>query len=100
MRKAVQESRHFPGDDRFSMPLFTTLTNERICKEIREAKRHVILSAPGVCMTVAHALENASRRLGRDAVIVVLDVSARAARLGYGEHVAVELLDQAGVVLR
>lgn len=82
------------------MPLFTTLTNERICKEIREAKRHVILSAPGVCMTVAHALENASRRLGRDAVLVVLDVSARAARLGYGEHAAVELLDRAGVILR
>lgn len=29
------------------MPLFTTLSHERICKEIEAADRYVILAAPG-----------------------------------------------------
>ncbi|WON72915.1 hypothetical protein [Nitrosospira sp. Is2] len=82
------------------MPLFTTLTNERICQEIEAAKKHVILAAPGICMPVAKVLQQAHLRLGQGAVQVVLDISARVARLGYGEHAAVEILDQAGVIVR
>jgi hypothetical protein len=82
------------------MPLFTTLTNERMCQEIEAAKKHVILAAPGICVPVAKALLHANQRLGQGAVQVVLDVSARVTRLGYGEHAAVEILDQAGVIVR
>lgn len=82
------------------MPLFTTLTNERICREIGTAKKHVILAAPGICVPVAKALQHAHQRLGQGAVQVVLDISARVTRLGYGEHAAVEMLNQAGVMLR
>jgi hypothetical protein len=82
------------------MPLFATLTNERICQEIEAAKKHVILAAPGICVPVAKALRHANQRLGQGAVQVVLDISARVTRLGYGEHAAVEMLNQAGVMLR
>lgn len=82
------------------MPLFTTLTNKRICQEIEAAKKHVILAAPGICVTVAKALQHANQRLGQGAVQVVLDISARVTRLGYGEHTAVEMLNPAGVMLR
>ncbi|PTQ79803.1 hypothetical protein C8R21_1227 [Nitrosospira multiformis] len=82
------------------MPLFATLTNERICQEIEASKKHVILAAPGICVPVAKALQHAHQRLGQGAVQVVLDVSARVTRLGYGEHAAVEMLSQAGVMLR
>ncbi|MGB4343993.1 MAG: hypothetical protein WBJ03_10295, partial [Moraxellaceae bacterium] len=82
------------------MSLFTTLTNERICQEIDDAKRYVVLAAPGISAQVASALQQAHQRLGEGAVTVVLDVSARVNRLGYGEHAAVEMLNQAGVMVR
>lgn len=81
------------------MPLFSTLTTERICSEIGTAQRHVILAAPGIGMPVADALLLACRRLPKGAVQVVLDVSPSVARLGYGEHAAVEKLAAAGVPL-
>lgn len=82
------------------MPLFATLTTERICQEIEAARRHVILAAPGIGMAISNALIGAQGRLGLGAVQVVLDVSARAARLGYGDHAAVEALNSAGIVIR
>ena len=79
------------------MPLFSTLTKERICSEIGGAQRNVILAAPGIGMSVADALMLASQRLPKGTVQVVLDVSPSVARLGYGEHAAVEKLAAAGI---
>lgn len=81
------------------MPLFSTLTTDRICSEIETANRHVILAAPGIGMPVAEALVQASQRLSVGAVQVVLDVSPCVARLGYGVHTAVEKLTASGVSL-
>ncbi len=82
------------------MPLFTTLTEESICNAIVGANKHVVLAAPGVSAAVAQSLAVAHRRLGSGAVQVVLDISARVSRLGYGDHQAVELLHASGVSLR
>ena len=38
------------------MPLFSTLTTERICSEIGSTQRHIILAAPGIGMPEADAL--------------------------------------------
>ena len=81
------------------MPLFATLTTERMCSEIDAAKRHVILAAPGIDMSVADALLRTKQRLSQGAVQVVLDVSPSVARLGYGEHAAVEKLAAAGLAI-
>ena len=81
------------------MPLFSTLTTERICSEIGSAQRHIILAAPGIGMPVADALLLACQRLPKGAVQVVLDVSPSVARLGYGQHAAVEKLAAAGIPL-
>lgn len=82
------------------MPLFITLTQADVCQRIDDAVKHVVLASPGVSMEVARALVSAHQRLGPNAVQVVLDVSARVARLGYGDHAAVELLQASGVSLR
>lgn len=79
------------------MPLFTTLDIDRVCKEISEARSHIILAAPGVMMTVAQALVAASKRLPQGRIRVVLDVSPQVARLGFGEQSAVELLKVEGL---
>lgn len=71
-----------------------------MCREIEAAKKHIILAAPGISVPVAKALVQAKTNLGQGAVQVVLDVSARVTRLGYGEHAAVEMLHQAGVMVR
>jgi len=81
------------------MPLFSTLTTERICTEIDAAERHVIMAAPGIGLPVADALLHAWQRLPRGAVQIVLDVSPSVARLGYGQHAAVEKLAAAGIPL-
>ena len=81
------------------MPLFATLTTERMCSEIDSAKHHVILAAPGIRMPVADSLLRAGERLNQGAVQVVLDVSPSVARLGYGEHAAVEKLAAAGLAI-
>lgn len=82
------------------MPLFTTLTKERISQEIDCAKRHVILAAPGIDMEIAQAIIRSITRLPKGAVQVVLDVSPSIARLGYGNHKAVESLATAGVTIQ
>lgn len=82
------------------MPFFTILTPERIVGEIAQARRRVILAAPGIGTEVAAALMTAHERLPSDGVQVVLDVSATVSRLGYGEHAAATQLAQAGVKLR
>jgi len=82
------------------MPLFATLTQESICNKIDDSNKHVIFAAPGLTIAVAQSLVDAHRRLGLDAVQVVLDISARVTRLGYGDHQAVELLRASGVALR
>ena len=81
------------------MPLFMTLTTDRICSEIGAAQRHVILAAPGIDMQVADAMLQLSQRLPKSAVQVVLGVLPSVARLGYGDHAAVEKLAAAGVPL-
>jgi hypothetical protein len=50
------------------MPLFTTLTEESICKQIDAATKHVVLAAPGCGMAVAESLVKARQRLEADAV--------------------------------
>ena len=82
------------------MPLFITLTQTDICQQLEAARKHVVLAAPGLGMEVAHALVSAHQRLGPNAVQVVLDISARVSRLGYGNHAAVELLLASGLKLR
>lgn len=82
------------------MPLFTTLTTQRMCEEIAAARQRVILAAPGVVSTVSSALITAHQRLPAGGVQVVLDVSATVSRMGYGEHAATEQLAKAGVPLR
>lgn len=82
------------------MPLFTTLDGTRIEKEIGLARSSIILAASGISSAIAVALVAASQRLASGNVQVVLDVSPSVARLGYGEHAAVELLRAAGLDVR
>lgn len=60
----------------------------------------MLLCTPGFGDPVAAALIEAHRRLGSERVVVVVDGTAQAARLGYGHFDAVGQLSQAGVPIR
>jgi len=81
------------------MSCFVTLTNNGIIKAIDAAQSRVVLAASGIDMPIAEALVAAHKRLGEGRVRVVLDASANAALLGFGNHAAVELLHRDGVSL-
>lgn len=82
------------------MSLFQTLRQADIASRIGRATTFVAYVAPGVSKPVADALIAAGRRLTRDRVTIVLDVSAHSARVGFGEQRAVIDLDSAGLTVR
>lgn len=82
------------------MSTFETIDDAGLALRIRDASDRVLLCTPGFGDPVASALIEAYRRLGSERVVVVVDGTAQAARLGYGHFDAVGQLSQAGVAIR
>lgn len=82
------------------MGWFVTMDAAAIAARIREAKRRVILAAPGLWPQVGEALCAMHQQLGPGNVVVVVDASARTARLGLGTFQSVESLLVAGIDVR
>jgi len=83
-----------------SVPFFTQITSQSLQTMIELAKESVILAAPGVHTNVAEAIVSAASHLGIEMVIVCLDVSEHALRLGYGDHKALETLKVNNILLQ
>lgn len=82
------------------MSTFETIDDAGLALRIRDARERVLLCAPGFGDPVSTALIQAHSRLGRERVVVIVDGTAQAARLGYGHFDAVGQLSQAGVAIR
>ncbi|HAT41060.1 MAG TPA: hypothetical protein DCS87_04950 [Rheinheimera sp.] len=82
------------------MSLFVNLTPSHIVDVINNASHYVILAAPGISEEIATALIKAKDQLGLKRVQVVLDISPKVARLGYGSHEAVRALIENDVCVR
>lgn len=82
------------------MSTFETIDDAGLALRIRDAGERVLLCAPGFGDPVSTALIQAHSRLGRERVVVIVDGTAQAARLGYGHFDAVGQLSQAGVAIR
>jgi hypothetical protein len=82
------------------MSTFETIDDAGLALRIRDARDRVLLCTPGFGDPVAAALIEAHGRLGSEHVVVVVDGTAQAARLGYGHFDAVGQLSQAGVPIR
>lgn len=79
---------------------FIHLSSILACDLVHRAHRKVLYCAPGLQQPLAAALVNSRRRLGREAVRVVLDVTDSTARMGYGDFDAVALLAEGDVDVR
>jgi hypothetical protein len=82
------------------LPSFLHLSAELTSELIHRAQDRVVYCAPGLQQPLAAALVNTRKRLGRDAVRVVLDVDDATARMGYGDFEAVALLQEGDVDVR
>jgi hypothetical protein len=82
------------------MSTFEIIDDAGLALRIGEGRERVLLCAPGFGDPVSTALIEAHGRLGRERVVVIVDGTAQAARLGYGHFDAVGQLSQAGVAIR
>ena len=83
-----------------NIPNFMHLSSKQISELLHGARDRVIYCAPGLQQSVAAAVVNARRSIGRDAVRVILDVDDGTSRMGYGEFDAVALLAEGDVDVR
>jgi hypothetical protein len=83
-----------------SPPSFLHLSSKAVADLVHDSGNRVVFCAPGLQQSIAAALINARRRLGKDQVRVVLDVDDATARMGYGEFDAVTLLAENDVDVR
>lgn len=62
----------------------TNIDDEKLTDWINRGRQRIFFLAPGVSVCVANTLADAWKRLGSDAVVVILDVDPEVCRLGYG----------------
>lgn len=79
------------------MDCLKNITSADVVRVINNASKRIVFLAPGVDETVAAALTDAWRRLGPEAVTVILDIDAEVVRLGYGTEKGLEEVQRAAV---
>jgi len=72
------------------MDCLKNITAADVVRAIHSASKRIVFLAPGVDETVAAALTAAWKRLGPEAVTVILDIDAEVVRLGYGTEKGLE----------
>jgi hypothetical protein len=71
-------------------------TSELIAEFVRSATRRLVVLAPAVSLHVAVAIRERWFAIGANGVTITLDVDPEVYRLGYGDAVAMEGLEQTG----
>jgi hypothetical protein len=70
------------------------IDDKQLIEAVNNATRRLVFAAPGVSLDVAKALQVAWRKLGRDAVSVILDVDQAVCRMGCGTLEGLQLLQK------
>lgn len=82
------------------MKLFHQLNTEKMCELVSNAKKQVTFIGPALSQELAAAIVKKHQLLGEDGVTIVLDYNEEIFRLGYGDHGAIELLQENNVPIR
>lgn len=77
----------------------TSLTDADLIGLVSCVHRRLVVIAPGVSLPVAKAVVETWRRLGSEAVQVVLDPDPEVCRMGYGDIAALKLLQETAEAL-
>ena len=80
--------------------MFVCMDEALIAQTVRDAKSRVVLCIPGFGDVVGAAVIEAHQRLPAGQLLIVVDGTDKAARLGYGHFDAVFQVLQAGVPMR
>ena len=78
----------------------TSLTDADLTGLVSCVQRRLVVIAPGLSVTIARAVAETWRRLGPDAVQVVMDPDPEVCRMGYGDIAALKLLQETAEALR
>lgn len=82
------------------MKLFQQIPAHVASGMIHMARKRVLFIGPSLTDGIAAALISAKKALGDDQVVVVLDFDEQVFRLGYGHYESVQMLEDAGLVVR
>ncbi len=76
-------------------PSITNADESKLVELIHSAEARIVYLAPGISEKIADAVSDAWRRLGADAVSVILDVDPEVCRLGFGTIEGLQKIRQA-----
>ncbi len=82
------------------MSVFVNISSKDLADRIHAAKSKVIYAAPGIDEVIASAIINVSRKIGRQNITVLLDVTDSVMRYGYGNIDGVTLLQENGIPIK
>ena len=82
------------------MKFFHQLNTEKMCQLVNSAKKHITFIGPALSQELAAVLVKKHQLLGGQCVTIVLDYNEAIFRLGYGDHEAIELLQESNVPIR
>lgn len=71
-----------------------------MCELVSNAKKQVTFIGPALSQELAAAIVKKHQLLGEHGVTIVLDYNEEIFRLGYGDHGAIELLQENNVPIR
>ena len=82
------------------MSIFLNINSKHLADFIHSARSRVVYAAPGLDDHVASSLINSARKIGRDNVSVVLDISKKVLHFGYGNIDGITLLNEEGIAMQ
>jgi hypothetical protein len=80
--------------DAFQACAVVSLRDIELEGQVSCARRRLVVVAPGLSESVAKAIVKKWHELGRDAVLVVLDLDPEVCRLGLGDLSALQILQE------
>jgi hypothetical protein len=80
--------------------LFVAMSDAKMASLVSRATQRVALAAPGIGEATAKAIVSACKVVGPDKIFLIVDCDEEVFRLGYGQLQSLQLLKEAGLVVR
>ena len=80
--------------------LFLQINSDVLEALVNETTSFFCYAAPGIQIKPAKAIAELSDKIGKESILIFLDVDERVLRMGYGEFEAIKLLEHAGILIQ
>ena len=83
-----------------SNPFFQQINSKTLESLVAQTKKCLCYAAPSIHVDVAKAMIKRSKIIGKESILIFLDVDENVLRMGYGDIEAIKLLQDAGLYLQ